>query len=252
MNLDDVLIFDLETSGLIPKGCKWNENYNEFPYIVSIAWLFKGKEEYHIIKPTGYDIPEESTKVHGITTEQALAQGENFADVITKFIQDSLNAGMICGHNIHFDTSIVKANILRYMGQNFFDGYKCEDALFKGKRIDTMTSSMKWVDARAINGRLKFPNLTELYHRCFPHTDFDAHNALADVKAVQACLPKLLENGLIKLELKTYEEKAQESQNKAQETIFSDKVDTSITESEKMDSRAKNEKLTEMLNQNDF
>lgn len=248
MNITDILIFDTETSGLVPKGCKWNENYNEFPQLVSIGWIFKDTEENHIIKPVGYEIPEESTKIHGITTEQALKEGENFADVITKFIQDCLNAGMICGHNIHFDTSIVKANILRYMGQGYYDGYNCEDALFKGKRIDTMTSTMKWVDARAINGRLKFPNLTELYHRCYPKQEFPAHNALEDCKAVKACLPILLENGLIRLELKQYEE----TQNKAQETIFSDKVDSCTTQAEKSDCRANNEKISAMLNQDDF
>lgn len=250
MTIEDILIFDVETSGLIPKGCKWNENYMEFPNIVSIAWIIGDKEEYHIIKPFGYEIPEESTEVHGITTEQALNEGENFADIITKFIQDCLNAKMICGHNIHFDTSIVKANILRFMGQSQFDGYKVEDALFKGKRIDTMTSTMKWVDARAMNGRLKFPNLTELYHRCFPHQDFDAHNAMADVRAVRDCLPKLIELGLVKLELKTYE--GQESQNKATGAIFSNEVDSCTPKKEKMDCGAKNDKITEMLSQNDF
>lgn len=250
MTLQDILIFDVETCGLIPKGCKWDENYMEFPQIVSIAWIFGEKKEYHIIMPIGYEIPEESTKVHGITTEYANEHGEVFANVIDSFISDALNAQMICGHNIHFDTSIVKANILRYLGKSYYDANNVEDALFKGKRIDTMTSTMKWVDARAINGRLKFPNLTELYHRCFPKQEFDAHNAMADVKAVRECLPKLIELGLVKLELKTYE--GQESQNKAQETIFSDRVDSCTTEKEKMDCRAKNEKITDMLNQNEF
>ena len=251
MNLDDILIFDTESTGLPPKGCKWNENYQDFPYIVSIAWIIGEKQEYHIIKPQGYLIPEEATNIHGISTEQAIRDGENFADVITKFIQDSLNAGMICAHNIHFDTSIVKANILRYMGQSWFDGYLCEDALYKGKRIDTMTSSMKWVDARAMNGRLKFPNLSELYHRCFPHQDFNAHNALEDCRAVKSCLPTLLEKGLIKLEIKQYEE-SRETQNKAQETIFSKGVDSCTAEPEKIDCGAKSEEITNLLNQTDF
>lgn len=251
MNITDILFFDTETTGLPPRGSKWNENFNDFPYIVSIAWIKGEKEEYHIIRPIGYEIPEEATKVHGITTEEAIRNGENFADVITKFIQDCLNAGMICGHNIHFDTSIVKANILRFMGQGYYDGYNCENALFKGKRIDTMTSTMKWVDARAINGRLKFPNLSELFHRCFPHKDFDAHNALSDVKAVRDCLPILINNELVRLEVKTYEE-SPETQNKAQQTILFDKVDSCTTEEKKVVCRAKNEKITEMLNQDDF
>lgn len=250
MNLQNVLIFDCETCGLIPKGCKWNEDYKEFPNVVSIAWIIGDKEEYHVIKPIGYEIPEESTKIHGITTEYAKEHGEVFADVIDKFIKDCLDAGMICGHNIHFDTSIVKANILRYMGQSWYDAYLCEDALYKGKRIDTMTSTMKWVDARAINGRLKFPNLSELYHRCFPGQDFNAHDALCDVKAVRDCLPKLIELGLVQLELKTYE--GDGGQNKAAGATFSKPVGTCTTEGEKSDYRANNGKINDLLNQNDF
>ena len=71
---------------------------------------------------------------------------------------------------------------------------------------------MKWVDARMANGRLKFPNLSELYSRCFPGESFPAHDALEDVKAVAKCLPVILELGLVELKVKEYPDETDISQ----------------------------------------
>jgi hypothetical protein len=100
----------------------------------------------------------------------------------------------------------VKANILRDLGREYYDANDVETALYKGKRIDTMRSTMKWVDARTSWGKLKFPNLGELYARCFPGETFHAHDALDDTKAVARCLPVILELGLVELKVKEYPE----------------------------------------------
>ena len=168
--------------------------------------MFGDVAESHIIRPTGWEIPDDTVAVHGITTEYAMEHGESFVFVIDRFIAFALKAGLICGHNIHFDTGIVKANILRELGHEYYDANDVETALFKGKRIDTMRSTMKWVDARFASGRLKFPNLGELYARCFPGETFPAHDALEDCKAVARCFPVILENGLVELKVKEYDD----------------------------------------------
>lgn len=206
MTTEDILFFDTETTGIPDKSAKWDADYMGYPHVVQIAWIYKGEKFNYIIRPEGWEIPEEATAVHGITTEYALEHGAPFAAVIDKFISDCREAGLICGHNIHFDTSIVKANILRELGRAYYDAENVEDALFKGKRIDTMRSSMKWVDARNSWGKLKFPNLGELYARCFPGETFTAHDALEDTQAVVRCLPVLVEKGLVELKVKEYAE----------------------------------------------
>ena len=206
MTTEDILFFDTETTGIPDKSAKWDADYMGYPHVVQIAWIYKGEKFNYIIRPEGWEIPEEATAVHGITTEYALEHGAPFAAVIDKFISDCREAGLICGYNIHFDTSIVKANILRELGRAYYDAENVEDALFKGKRIDTMRSSMKWVDARNTWGRLKFPNLGELYARCFPGETFPAHDALEDTQAVARCLPVLVEKGLVELKVKEYAE----------------------------------------------
>lgn len=204
MTIDDVLFFDTETTGIPERSWNWDTDFEQYPHVVQMAWLHGCKVETHIIRPDGWEIPQETVDVHGITTEYALEHGEPFASVVDMFIQDCHDAGLICGHNIHFDTSIIKANILRELGREYYDANDVENALYKGKRIDTMRPTMKWVDARMANGRLKFPNLSELYSRCFPGETFPAHDALEDVKAVAKCLPVIVELGLVELKVKEY------------------------------------------------
>ena len=204
MTINDVLFFDTETTGVPGRNARWDEDFMDYPHIVSIAWMFGDVAESHIIRPEGWEIPEEVTKIHGISTEYAQEHGEPFALVIDRFLAFAAKAGLLCGHNIHFDTGIVKANILRELGHEYYDAEDVEGALYKGKRIDTMRPTMKWVDARMADGRPKFPNLSELYARCFPGETFPAHDALEDVKAVARCLPVILEQGLVELKLKEY------------------------------------------------
>lgn len=37
---ENILIFDTETTGLLPKGAKYDTHFNEFPHIVQLAWLY--------------------------------------------------------------------------------------------------------------------------------------------------------------------------------------------------------------------
>lgn len=210
MTINDVLFFDTETTGIPDRAAKWDVDFMDYPHIVQIAWMIGDHAETHIIRPDGWEIPDEAVAVHGITNEQARTQGEPFVFVIDRFLAFAQKAGLICGHNIHFDTGIVKANILRELGHEYFQANDVETALFKGKRIDTMRPSMKWVDARMANGRLKFPNLSELYDRCFPGETFPAHDALDDTKAVARCLPVLIENGIVELKVKEYPDESPE------------------------------------------
>lgn len=251
MTIDDVLFFDTETTGIPERSWNWDTDFEQYPHVVQMAWLHGCKVETHIIRPDGWEIPQETVDVHGITTEYALEHGEPFASVVDMFIQDCHDAGLICGHNIHFDTSIIKANILRELGREYYDANDVENALYKGKRIDTMRPTMKWVDARMANGRLKFPNLSELYSRCFPGESFPAHDALEDVKAVAKCLPVILELGLVELKVKEYPDEqakpAPESTTAAQ--IAADAAQKFGASPEKpgngpiLDAKTKNDKL---------
>lgn len=80
--LKNVLIFDCETTGLPAKGAKWDIDFAEFPNVVQLAWAVNEKERSFIIKPEGWDIPEASTEVHGITQERAMKKTIKFVGAL--------------------------------------------------------------------------------------------------------------------------------------------------------------------------
>ena len=85
------LIFDTETTGL-PK--KWNaplSDLENWPRCVQLAWQLhneKGEcisQQSYIINPDGYTIPFDAERIHGISTELAIKEGENLSKVLSEF-----------------------------------------------------------------------------------------------------------------------------------------------------------------------
>jgi len=177
--MSKILFFDTETTDLISKGKIWEQDYNEFPYIVQIAWIIDDEEYSYIIKPENWKISDRVSKIHGITQEIALEKGCSNAEVLKHFLDDVKKADLIVGHNIYFDTSIVKANLLR-LG---FDKTEISDALHKDKRFCTMQRSKKLFG--------KYPKLSELYRYLFVVELEDAHTALGDVRATKKCYEEM-------------------------------------------------------------
>ena len=203
-DLKDVCFFDCETTGVPAKGLKWDADFEQFPHVVQLAWSLGDKEKSYIIKPDNYEIPPETTAIHGITTERAIKEGVPFAEVVNEFLADANAAPLVCAHNIYFDSSMLKANVLRYCGREYYDAH-VEDALHKGKRIDTMMKTIKFVGALYSNGRPgKYPKLEELYSKLFPGETFPAHDALEDIRALRSCVPELVNLGIIELVQKEY------------------------------------------------
>ena len=83
--------FDVETTG-VPKDYSADaRDLNNWPRIVQIAWILTdldGREiEKHCttIRPEGFEIPRESTAVHGIEHDKALLEGVELRFVLEHF-----------------------------------------------------------------------------------------------------------------------------------------------------------------------
>lgn len=195
-DLTNILFFDTETTGVIPKGAKYDTDFMDFPRIVSLSWDFNGKEFDYIVKPDGWIIPEESIKIHGITNEIAQEKGHDLVDVLELFMYHAELSSKIVNHNIYFDTAIVKAEYLR-------GGDKLEaivnPALDKSKRICTMMKTIKFVGKKQEDGKkTSFPSLIDLHEKLF-NESFPAHNSMEDVRAVKKCFIELVKLGVIVL-----------------------------------------------------
>lgn len=83
--LKDICFFDCETTGVPAKGLKWDADFEQFPHVVQLAWSLGDKEKSYIIKPDNYEIPPETTAIHGITTERQLPRACRLPRLWTNF-----------------------------------------------------------------------------------------------------------------------------------------------------------------------
>lgn len=187
------LFFDTETTGL-PKNWKAPvTDINNWPRLVQLAYLVfddKGNKISggdFIIKPDGFSIPPESSRIHGISTEKAIVEGKAILTVLQDFQSLINEADWLVAHNMSFDEKIVGAEFLRY---------KMKNGILEKRKICTMQSSTNFC---AINGPYgyKWPKLSELHYKLFRTGFEEAHNAAVDINATAKCFWELKRLGKI-------------------------------------------------------
>lgn len=187
-----LVTLDIETSGLVPKGADYKTDFLKFPRILSIAYKINGEpvDEY-IVAQNGLLIPEEATKINGITDQMASESPYQLEGLLIELLSNA-PSDFIVGFNIYFDTSIIKANILRLIHEERINDIvyqNMEEFLHKDKRIDVMR-----ICHRLFGG--KWSTLSEAYFKLFQKT-FDAHNAGSDVEATYEIYLELVKRGLV-------------------------------------------------------
>jgi DNA polymerase-3 subunit alpha len=107
----------------------------------------------YIIKPRGWEIPFESTVIHGITTAEATEYGYDLADIMDKFFSEPVDAYI--AHNMHFDKNVVYNAMHWDLAYDYFEGF--------GKpKICSMQIGRKYCKLP----KNKSPKLSELYEYC--------------------------------------------------------------------------------------
>ena len=185
-----ILFLDTETTGL---PSNWRAPYDQWPRMVSLAFsLIRGDEilgqNEYIIKPDGYEIPLEASNIHGITTDEAKAKGNDVQMVLIQLATMTELADLVVFHNASFDTSIISGEQMRlgYLPQNLICNNK---KLFCTK--EKSTNILKIPNSR---GGYKWPSLAELCAFCGVENK-GAHNALNDVIATKECYFYLANQG---------------------------------------------------------
>ena len=175
--------FDTETTG-IPRNYKAPaSDLKNWPRLVQLAWLLFDEQEHeissaeYIVKPEGFVIPSDASKIHGITTELALRNGINLQSVITAVEENITRASVLIAHNMQFDEKILGAELLRANHPNVVES--------KERRC-TMQSSTNYCRLPGQYG-YKWPTLQELHMKLFNEPFEGAHHALTDVRACAKC-----------------------------------------------------------------
>ncbi len=187
------LFFDTETTGL-PRNWKAPvTDLNNWPRMVQIAWILcddKGnrvESADYIIKPENFVIPQDASRVHGITTEKAINEGESLENVLNSFNKLVGQSSYIVAHNISFDEKILGAELLRKKIQSDFD---------RKRKLCTMQSSTNYCKLSGPYG-YKWPKLSELHIKLFGVDFEEAHDASVDINATEKCFWEMRKRGLI-------------------------------------------------------
>ncbi|MBN2215149.1 MAG: DNA polymerase III subunit alpha [Bacteroidales bacterium] len=232
------VIFDTETTGLPQDYDAPVSDSDNWPRMVQLAWEvhdIKGKllnAEDYIIKPEEYTIPFSAEKVHGISTDRALAEGYDLKFVLGKFNEALGKSSVVIGHNIDFDLKIVGAEYYRTGMEN------------KILRLRHICTKETTTDFCAIpggkGGKYKWPTLTELYKKLFNEDFEEAHSASADVAATARCFLELIRKGIYDVQSLDISE----SELKAFHQANQDTIQLIETEKEEVISEKKSVKKT--------
>ena len=223
--------FDTETTGLPPRKTAAPDNYSEWSNcrLVQLAWEIRDggrgggeggrgdggggegdgvctcdvgdgggggrsiAKACYIIRPDGFTIPEEVVRIHGISTERALAEGVPLLEVIAKFADDMSRYGVdtAVAHNMAFDDSVLLAELYRAAASETCDMIK--------DFIEVWTTRKKRctmrMGARLDGANGKWPKLHVLYEQlCGPlPDDTRLHNADTDAHLCANIYEKLME-----------------------------------------------------------
>lgn len=186
-----LLFIDTETSGV---PLRWDRPYSDdknWPSVIQVAWIIYNRQGKEIRRVNEYiyekniTISKESEKIHGISLEKLLAQGNKRKDVLRKLTYDiSKYDPLIIAHFIELDVHILSADFYRaqlnnpFIGQEFF----C-----------TMLSSVKFVR----NPRSKYLRLAQLYEYLFDKTPKTIHEAEGDAELTATCYFELYNKKLL-------------------------------------------------------
>ena len=188
------ILFDTETTG-VPKDYKAPAtDLDNWPRLVQIGWVLYDDdknllaEAEFVVKPEGFEIPENVSRIHGVTTEKALSVGDALEDVLEIFKYALDKTDTVIGHNLTFDENVVGAEFLRLNLENPFS---------KKTSVDTMKSSIDYCKLPGKYGNYKWPKLSELYFKLFNEDMGEAHTALQDIRNTAKCYFELVRLGVI-------------------------------------------------------
>ena len=153
------------------------------PHIVQLGAILHDEERRVVaemnllVKPEGWTIPEEATKIHGISTERCLKYGFKIATVMKLLSHLLTRADELVGHSLDFDKNMCRAEYQRL-------GYLEDEAAMLAKpSYCTMKASTDILKLPGPFGGHKWPKLQETYKHFFSKEFEGAHDAQADIRA---------------------------------------------------------------------
>ena len=182
------LVYDTETTGL-PLFKEPSEHPGQ-PHIVQLGAVLVDLDTWQIlstldvmVRPEGWTIPEEVSKIHGITTEMAgdLGVPESLA---AEMLLDMWRGRLRIAHNEQFEARIVRTASMRHFEPTQADAWK-EGVAECTANLATPIVKIPPTERMKAAGFTKFKtaNLGEAFKHFTGRDLVGAHSALVDVRA---------------------------------------------------------------------
>ena len=137
------------------------------------------------VRPTAdWDIPEETSNIHGITTERALAVGLPESHAISALYAFHKLASLRIGHNQPFDARIMRIALKRFESEAVADDWKAGESYCTQRAATPIVKcppSAKMLAAGRKGN--KTANLSEAFFHFTGGAIENAHTAMGDVLA---------------------------------------------------------------------
>lgn len=180
------LAFDTETDGIV------NPNLVELGAVL----MEDGRElacVSLIIKPDGWEVPLEATKIHGIAHATALTAGVPLLIAIATLTNLWSGAFVRVAHNLEFDDKVIRRAIQHLGRESRIAWPRGECTKDLAAPILNLPPTERMV-AAGYGGKPKSPSLREAYQFFFNEDPPGAHSALADARACARVYLAILES----------------------------------------------------------
>ena len=202
-----VIVFDTETTGLIPSRFpRIASNLEKYPYIVQLSYIVYDTDTHKILHeqddiirlPDDVEIPEDSIAVHGITKKLSKNRGIHIDSALEIFSLYVKQCQCVVANNIDFDMTMIDVECIR-TGINYpFTSekiYYC--TMNKTKDMCNIVRKFRNIGPNGqvrMESYVKKPTLNELHVHLFKRSPKGLHDALIDVRVCLRCFLKVVYN----------------------------------------------------------
>lgn len=194
-----LLVFDTETTGIIPKNVS---DLDKCPYILQFSYIVYDSDKFKIVNeynkiihiPKSIEISEESTNIHGITKKNTNSSRTSIESCLKEFKKNVELCDYIIGHNIDFDMKMVTIECMRnkiyHQPENlvFINPLKVYCTMQKGINICKIEVKSE------LGNYYKWPKLSELHKKLFDVVPNNLHDAYNDILICLRCAVFMIYN----------------------------------------------------------
>lgn len=199
------LVFDVETSGLIPKN-KEGVKLEDMPHILQLSFVVFDTDGWKVVKSgdTYINVSQKvviSSKITELTgiTRAMCDKGIPIQTALREFGKEYMTCDIIVAHNINFDRQMIQIEMERnneYLEPTYRSMFDREFEKQNNKfNYCTMYGSKNVCKIEITNAKgekyYKCPKLVELYEHLFHMVPGNLHNSIVDTYVCLRCFVKL-------------------------------------------------------------